>query len=336
MINTIRCAVLLGFAAIAVSATHAQANEKLTLGALKFSSNVPQYLAADRGYFADEGLDMNYVYFDAGQPVAVATLSGDVDIGAAGVTSALYQMAAQGGLRLIGGSSNTAPGFHTSAVLASNDAYAGGFKSFKDMTGRSVGLTQIGSTYHYAYALIAEKYGADLKSIRTLPLQSMGNVAAALVGGQADAGVLNTSVADPLVAAGKVKLIGWTDEEMPMQIAAIWTSAKFAKDRPETIQRFLRAWRRGCADYVAAFLGKDGKPMEGPGAAAILELLSRHMGQPVDQVRLALGFYDPDARLNVVDVQRQLDWYFAQGMLKTKTNVENVIDRRFVQEVAAR
>ena len=338
MPNELRALLFVGAALVGVlvQSSVAGATEKITLGVLRFSSNLPEYIAVDRGYFAAEGLDVRLVDFDAGQPVAVATLSGDIDFGAAGITTALYQMAAQGGLRLIGGSANTAPGFHTSAILASEKAYAEGLRSLKDLAGHSVGLTQIGSTYHYAYFLTAEKYGIDLKTIRPLPLQSMGNVAAALVGGQADTGVLNTSVALPLVSAGKVKLLGWTDEEVSFQIAAVWTSTKTANERPEIVKGFLRGLRRGGADFAAAFIGNDGKPQEGPDAENILELVGKRMHQPVDQVKLSLGYYDPQARLDLADVQRQLDWYYDQGMLKTKISVDQVVDRRYVLPMPSR
>jgi NitT/TauT family transport system substrate-binding protein len=321
----------MGSALAAVTGGHpAFAAEKVSLGVLRFSSNVPEYIAVDRGYFAAEGLDVTLVDFDAGQPVAVATLSGDIDFGAAGITSALYQMAAQGGLRIIGGSSNTSPGFHTSAALISEKAYAAGLRSPKDIGGHSVAITQVGSTYHYAYSLMAEKYGVDLKSIRLLPLQSMGNVAAALVGGQADTAVLNTSLAEPLVRENKAKMLAWTDEEVSFQVAAIWTSTKTANERPETVQRFLRGLRRAGQDYAAAFIGEDGKPTEGPDAKNILELVGKRMHQPIEQVRLSLGYYEPQARLDLADVQHQLDWYYAQGMLKSPFKVDQIIDARAV------
>lgn len=233
-------------------AAQAGAAEKVSLGVLRFASNVPEYIAVDRGYFAAEGLDVTLVDFDAGQPVAVAALSGDIDFGAAGITSALYQMAAEGALKIIGGSSNTATGFHTSAALISNKAYAAGLKSAKDIGGHSVAITQVGSTYHYAFSLMAEKYGIDPKNIRILPLQSMGNVAAALVGGQADTAVLNTSLAEPLIRTQKAKLLAWIDEEVSFQVAAVWTAAKTATERPDvgaTLPSRSSPWRaglRGC------------------------------------------------------------------------------------------
>jgi ABC-type nitrate/sulfonate/bicarbonate transport system substrate-binding protein len=92
-------------------------------------------------------------------------------------------------------------------------------------------------------------------------------VASSFVGGQADAGILSTSVASPLIGAGKVQLLAWTDEEASFQVSAIWTSTKTANERPETVKRFLTASRRAGEDYAAAFIGKDGKQHEGPGAA---------------------------------------------------------------------
>lgn len=317
-------------------AAQAGAAEKVSLGVLRFASNVPEYIAVDRGYFAAEGLDVTLVDFDAGQPVAVAALSGDIDFGAAGITSALYQMAAEGGLKIIGGSSNTATGFHTSAALISNKAYAAGLKSAKDIGGHSVAITQVGSTYHYAFSLMAEKYGIDPKNIRILPLQSMGNVAAALVGGQADTAVLNTSLAEPLIRTQKAKLLAWIDEEVSFQVAAVWTAAKTATERPDVVRRFLRGLRRGAQDYAAAFIGEDGKPIEGPDAKNILEIVGKYMHQPIDQVRLSLGYYDPQARLDLADVQHQLDWYYAQGMLKNRISVNQVIDARYVRPLATK
>lgn len=60
------------------------------------------------------------------------------------------------------------------------------------------------------------------------------------------------------------------------------------------------------------------------------------MHQPIDQVRLSLGYYDPQARLDLADVQHQLDWYYAQGMLKNRISVNQVIDARYVRPLATK
>ena len=67
------------------------------------------YIAKEKGYFAAEGLDPEVVVFDAGEAVAVATMSGAIDIGAAGVSAAFYNLASQGALRIIAGINRDVP-----------------------------------------------------------------------------------------------------------------------------------------------------------------------------------------------------------------------------------
>ena len=51
---------------------------KLTVGALRFTSHAASFVAFERGYFSDEGLDVSFEFFQAAQPIAVAiaTLAG--------------------------------------------------------------------------------------------------------------------------------------------------------------------------------------------------------------------------------------------------------------------
>ena len=159
--------------ALAVSAlllaAPASAAEKIKIGTLMTTGTGPLFIAQEKGYFAAEGLEAELVPFDAGQPVAVAAVSGDIDFGAAGVTSALYTLAQQGALRLIAGWAYDAPSFHTSGIIASNHAYEGGLTALAALGGHTIGITQIGSSYQYALSLVAAKYGADMASMRMVP-----------------------------------------------------------------------------------------------------------------------------------------------------------------------
>ena len=63
---------LMGAAAAApMLATPALANTKLNVGALRFTSHAASFVAFERGYFSDEGLDVTFRFFQAAQPMAV-------------------------------------------------------------------------------------------------------------------------------------------------------------------------------------------------------------------------------------------------------------------------
>jgi NitT/TauT family transport system substrate-binding protein len=111
------------------------AAEKLRVGVLRLASSGPVFIADERGYFAAEGLAVELRFFDAAQPVALATVAGDVDIGVTGLTAGFYNLAGKGALRIIGAQSREEPGYHLIAYLAANQAHAAGLESLKDLPG---------------------------------------------------------------------------------------------------------------------------------------------------------------------------------------------------------
>src|SRR5205823_3087480 len=106
------------------------------IGVLRLSSSAPVFIAQDKGYFREAGLDIELKFFDAAQPIAVATTSGDVDFGITAFTAGLYNLAGKGTLKVIGGMSREKAGYPLIGYFASNNAYAAGLKTPKDLAGK--------------------------------------------------------------------------------------------------------------------------------------------------------------------------------------------------------
>ncbi len=323
-------------ACIAVATALPARAESIKLGVIKIANYCADFVAYDKGYFAAEGFTVELAYFDAAAPIAVATVSGDLDFGTAGISGGLYSLAAQGALRLIGGNVRTVPGFHDLGVVASNRADAAGLRSFAALAGHSVAVATVGSPTHYALGLIAEKYGIDLNDIRVLPLQGIPNMVAAVTGGQADAGVIAGTAITPGLARGDIKLLGWVGDETPFQFSTVFVATKTADQKPDDVARFLRAFRRGSRDCHDAFVGADERPHDGPTAPEILGIIAKHTGQPPEMVHRAIGYTDADARLDVPDIAHQVAWYKAQKMLKGAVEAGDFIDTRYVVPLAVR
>ena len=141
--------LLAGLAAFGIAAG-ARADDVLRarVGVLRLSSSAPVFIAQDKGYFRDAGLDVELKFFDAAQPIAVATTSGDVDFGVTAFTAGLFNLAGKGTLKVIGGMSREKAGYPLIGYFASNNAYAAGLKMPKDLAGKRVAVTQIGSSFH--------------------------------------------------------------------------------------------------------------------------------------------------------------------------------------------
>jgi NitT/TauT family transport system substrate-binding protein len=323
---------LAGFVALAALAfaSASAVAEPIKIALLKQGGSGPLFIAQEKGYFAAEGVPAELVYFEAGQAIAVAVVSGDIDFGVVGISGGFYSLAGQGALRIIAGAYREAPGFPLFAVIASNRAYNAGLKSYKDLPGHSAVVTAIGSAGHYTLALIAEKFGFDLASLRIVPTQSTSNSNSAVAGGQVDAGVQLASTAIPILQNGAVKLLGWAGDEVPWQLAVAFTATKTANDRRDTIESFLRAYRHGARAYHDAFIGADEKRADGPTASEITAIIAKYNGLSIEQVGRAIAYVDPDARLDVRDVLHQIAWFKSQGMLKGEIDGDAIIDKRYV------
>ncbi len=300
--------------------------EDITIGLLKSAGSTAVYLAQDKGYFAAEGLNAHFMFFDAAEPIAVAAVAGAIDIGSVGTSAGMFSLGAQGVLKLIGGQSREFPGFQTLAFLVSNRAYEAGLKTFKDLGGHSVAVAQIGSGSHYSVTLIAAKYGIDLKTIRILPLQSIPNQLSAVTGGQADAAVVAGTPVLPAIERGDVRLLGWVGDEAPWQIGAIFVSTKVNTERHDMIERFLRAFRKGAQEYHDAFTGPGEKRRDGPNAPEVLAVMAKYTGQPAERLRQAIAYIDPQGRVDLRDLQRQIDWFRSQNLLKRDAKIADMLD----------
>jgi len=327
MPKTLSSTVVTALLVLGLAAPRAQALDKINVSAIKAATFGGLFIAKERGYFANEGFDVNFVYFDASPPIAVATVSGNLDFGMAATAAGFFNLSDK--LRIIGGFAREAPGFQGMTFVASLKGWNNGVRSLKDLGGHTMSIGTVGSSPHYSLSLIEKKYGIDPATVRIEPLQAATNQATAVAGGSVDAAVTISTVLMPGVESGQTKLLGFMGDEVPWQLSSIFTTVKTADNVPY-VERFLRAYKKGAHDYVAAFVGPDGKRADQPAAPAVLEIISKYIGQPPERIKKAIAYVDPDARLDVKDVQNQVDWYVSQGMLKNRIDVNTVIDKRYV------
>ncbi len=304
--------------------------EPIKIGVVRVVAFAPVYIAQERGYFAAEGVPAEIVPFDAAQPVAVAVTAGSIDFGVAALTAGFYNLAGQGKLKIIAAAASEAPGFHNQAYLVSTRApTAASLHSVKDLPGHSLAVTGIGAPPVYVVGgLAAEKYGFDFKSVRLNFLQSIPNIISATVGGQSDVTVsaLTGGIA-ALIERGSLRVMTWVGDDTPWQFGAAFTSTKALAERRDTVERFLRAYRRAAHDCAEAFGDADGRRRDGPTAPEIFAILAKYTNQSIDEIKLSVPHLDPGARLDTRDVLHQVAWYKSQGMVKPEVEGETVMDK---------
>ncbi|MEL6210985.1 MAG: ABC transporter substrate-binding protein, partial [Pseudomonadota bacterium] len=229
-------------AATGLAAPAVASGRKIVVGALRFTSHAGTFVAVERGYFGEAGLDVELKFFQAAQPMAVAIASGDVDYAVTAISGGLISLAEKGAIKVIGGALSEEPGIDGQKILASDAAFQAGLTSPAALDGKSFGMTTAGSSFHYMGSKVAAAEGATL-SFR--PLQKVGAIIGALRSGQIDAWSIVPHIAKPLAGSGEVHIIGNVADYLPgYQVTTVFTSAGNAADERDLTGDFLGAYSR--------------------------------------------------------------------------------------------
>jgi NitT/TauT family transport system substrate-binding protein len=297
---------------------------------LKLTSSAPVFVGVDKGFFREAGVEPELVYFQAAQPVAVAIASGDLDVGATGLTAGLFNIVAGGQpLWVVADKGREWPGYPLTALVVQKDGPVG---AFRDLKGKKVGITQIGSTFHYMLGNLAEQEGLAPGDVEATPLRTLGAMAEALQARRVDAILIPQPFAGTAVEKGFGRILTWVGDRLPYQVAAIFYSHRFAQER-ERAMAFMRGYVRASRYYFDAVLAsQDGKPRPGPNYDEVVAITARYTEARPEIIRVGFPYQDRDGRLDVADIARQLGWYQRAGMLTRALGPRDVVDSSFLDE----
>ncbi|TDK48808.1 ABC transporter substrate-binding protein [Antarcticimicrobium luteum] len=321
-------------AASALAAPAIAANRKIKVGALRFTSHSGSFIAVERGYFAEAGLDVELTFFQAAQPMAVAIASGDIDYAVTAISGGLISLAQKGAIKVIGGALAEEEGIDGQQILVSDAAFQAGIDHPSKLNGKSYGVTQTGSSFHYVGSQIAKAEGIELSF---KPLQKVGAVIGALKSGQIDAWNIVPHIAKPLAGSGAVHIIGAVQDYIPnYQVTTVFTSAKNAADERATTENFLAGFSRGVDDYNSAMIDKSGGEA---GVNEMVDLIHKYVYTDRPREKAAPSIINgtmrlnKNAALNITSVKDQLDWFKAEGLVDGSVTMETLVDPSYVETI---
>ena len=313
---------------ITASWTMAQAPTVIRVGTLKLVGGAPLFWGADRGYFRQEGLQVQFTYFGAAAPVATATVTGDVDVGATGITGTLFNLAAGGGkIYLVADRGQERPGYPLNTVVVTKTTYASGVRSLRDLRGKRVGITTFGSTFHYQIAKLLERDAMTLQDVQLVPLREVNLVAEALRTGQIAAALLSPPWGAASEQEGWGTILFYVGDRLVNQVTGVFYGERLRRDHALGV-RFMRGYVRATRDYFDACLRR---PPRGS-CAPIVTVTGRAIDQPEAAVAKSLSYIDRNARLYLLDLERQEAWYVRNGMVSRYVPLDQFVDTSFVTE----
>jgi NitT/TauT family transport system substrate-binding protein len=327
--------VLIAGGAATAAAQQAAQGERVTVATTREAANGALFLAAVRGYFKAEGLDIQMGAYPASRDVAEAVAAGHAEFGLSALTPGAFNLAGRGVLKFVAAQLREKRGYEGDEVVVSNAAYDKGVRKFEDLANTVVAVDYRGTALHYQLGQIARAKGFDLDGVTVKPLAPFDAMAKAVAAGKVDAAILPAQYARDLVVANQAKLIGWYSDIDEQQTGALFTVAKTIETRRATVEKFVRAYVRGVADYAAALLRRSryGKRVSDAASQEAARIIARYVypgrSSGAAVVEANAYFMDPKARIDMTDIERQLDWYKAQGFVDKNVDAGAVIDLSF-------
>ncbi|MEP4197035.1 MAG: ABC transporter substrate-binding protein [Aliishimia sp.] len=320
-------------AASSLAAPALAANKKIRVGALRFTSHSGNFVGFERGYFADAGLDVEFEFFQAAQPMAVAIASGDVDYAVTAVSGGLINLADKGAIKVIGGALSEEAGIDGQKYLISDASYKAGIKTLKDLDGKKYAVTQAGSSFHYMGSKMAAAEGIDL---RFTPLQKVGAIIGAMKSGQVDGWSIVPHIAKPLAKAGAWHMIASVADYIPdYQVTTVFTSAKNAANERGQTEAFLAGFSKGVDDYAAAMIDKTADQDE------MVDLIHKYVYTDRERAKAAPSIINGTMRinkgaaLNIASIKDQLAWFQSEGLVDASITIDQLVDTSYVDMIGA-
>jgi len=220
--------------ALSLAAPHAESN-KIRVGKAVGGSgfHIPSYIAMDKGFYAAEGLDAQWVVLQA-RALVTAGLSGNVDfvpIPSGGAQAALSGAA----ITYVVGEFKSQ---WTIVVPPSID-------KVESLKGKTLGYGRPGSADYDEGTLVLARFfhmeaGRDYKVIS---FQGEADRVGALVNGDIQGALISVPHAARAVAAG-MKVLLRTGDYVARAGGTIWAPKAYVDGNPETVKKFIRAIAR--------------------------------------------------------------------------------------------
>jgi NitT/TauT family transport system substrate-binding protein len=288
----------------------------------------PFYIGIERGYFQEQGIEIQYDNFRTGAEMVPLIATGRLDISQQAVVSATFNAVLRGvPMKAILDASHAEPGQRSHAVLVRKDLYdSGAVRTVVDLLGRRVATSSLpgGLSIGVDRHLRAHGHRIEELELVMLPFQDMP---AALANGSVDAAIaVEPSITNALRQDAAV-VIRWLADDYPGHQIAVQVIGPSMLDRPDLTRRMAVAYLRGARDWNNA-------AVHGVGVEELGQLLARHNRLPPEVNadllrRRGLTSIDPDGRINKESMAYDMAWYVEGGHLERPIDLDQFIDTRF-------
>ena len=238
----VRYSVTLLALTVILPTPQAIAQEKLRLGLSSIgATNGSIWAAEEKGLFRKHGVDVEVIFIGGGGARVVSSLlAGDIHFSVGGGEGSIRSQ--MRGAETVIASSTLTKGLQR--ILAKPE-----IKSYQDLKGRKIGITQFGSAAHLVLALMLKKWNMRPDQVQTLQVGSSPALLASLEKGGIDAAVLTL----PTFFLAEDKGYRVVGDPMTMDIYylqnTLESTRSFLRKNRDQALKFMRGYIEGIAYF---------------------------------------------------------------------------------------
>lgn len=307
------------------SSVSSQTDKKITVRIGEMRLQYPIKAADELGYFEEafgDNVEVVVYNFGSGPELIQALAAGEIDLtGSFGSTPVIAGIANGYPITVINGTTTRVDGpMETHAIVT---GVASGIDTIEDLAGHSFGL-QIGSQEYTAFDVILGKHGVYEGDYELANL-SNADAYTTLLAGSIDAAVTSEPYIGKLLDTGEFKTIGWISEYNAgggLQIA----NADFAKEHPELVQSFLKA-------YIEV---KRWTHENEENENTVLQIVADQIGIEPSDVRSSFdndnvyfGLQEEDIQI----IQDNIPYLVSKGTITKEINLSDYVDYSFLEAI---
>jgi len=300
---------------------------KVVLADIKSTADGGFYLALDKGYFAEEGLDVEMTPFDTSALQVSALGTNQLDVGVGSLNAGLLNAVGRGVKLKIVADRATLINGALSFMVRKELIDSGQIQGWQDFKGRPVANNGTGTAAQLALIRGLASAGLTLNDVDQ-KIVGFADMVPALNSGALDMGVM----IEPLISAAIERGIAvrWQraiDAFPNLEIAQVYYSEGFAQNT-EAANRFMIAYLRGVREY------NDGMFKMRPNRPEVIQSLINHTSikDPALYDKMEMSWVNPNGHLQVENLKEQQREFAALGLLEgPPVDLDRIVDTSYVE-----
>lgn len=296
--------------------------KKVKMGYVPVSIFAPVFVAKEKGYFAEQGLDVSLEPFPGGSDPVVLTASGQLDLGIGGAGPAFWNAIAQGlPIKVIAPGHAEGNPVATPLMISKQSCESGAIKSITDLKGKKVSVNARGATEYW----LSQALGTGGLTLDDIDLQTLAfpDAVAALASGAVDAAMVGEPLATKAEQDGIAVRLATNFPVQDVQPTVVFANQTFLTKNPDAAMGLVTA-------YLKASRALTGAGFLDPTNLAIIQQYTK---VPASLVAAAVRpIYPVDGKINLEGLAKLQSFFRKRGLLQYDKDLDpaQIVDTKYV------